>query len=74
MRVENSRLTHELLPEIYMGAFENAEKLGKIVIPESVKKIGGKSFAGTKLKGVKIAENCEYSATSFPKDCVINFY
>lgn len=57
-----------------IGAFENAVNLQKIIVPKSVVKIGGKSFAGTKLKSVKIAKNCGYSATSFPEDCVINFY
>lgn len=57
-----------------IGAFENAVNLQKIIVPESVVKIGGKSFAGTKLKAVKIAKNCEYSAASFPEDCVIDFY
>ncbi|MCM1220522.1 MAG: CAP domain-containing protein [Lachnospiraceae bacterium] len=56
------------------GAFENAEKLGKIVIPESVKKIGTKSFAGTSLKSAKIAPDCEYSETSFPDGCKIELY
>lgn len=60
-------------PEI-IGAFENAEKLRKIIIPESVKKIGAKSFSGTLLSNVKIAENCEYSANSFPENCTVEFY
>lgn len=56
------------------GAFENAGKLRKIVIPESVKKIGASSFAGTALKTVKIAPDCKYSANSFPENCEISFY
>ncbi|MDE5936604.1 MAG: leucine-rich repeat domain-containing protein [Ruminococcus sp.] len=64
----------KILHSKYIGAFENAEKLRKIVIPESVKKIGTKSFSGTALKSVKIASDCEYSATSFPEDCEIEFY
>ncbi len=58
----------------YIGAFENAEKLRKIIIPESVKKIGKKSFSGTALKSVKIASDCEYSVSSFPEGCEIEFY
>ena len=56
------------------GAFENAEKLRKIVIPESVKKIGSSSFSGTALKSVKIASDCEYSESSFPDGCKVEFY
>lgn len=56
------------------GAFENAQKLRKIVIPESVEKIGTKSFSGTALKSIKIASDCEYSASSFPEGCEIEFY
>ena len=57
-----------------IGAFENAEKLRKIVIPESVKKIGENSFSGTALESVKIASDCEYSESSFPEGCEIGFY
>lgn len=68
-------LTHELLPTYTPpGAFENAEKLQKIIIPESVKKIGSFSFSGTALKTVKIASDCEYSESSFPENCTINFF
>ena len=74
-RIENGSLTHELLPEfIFLGAFENAEKLRKIVIPESVRKIGKRSFLGTALKSVKIASDCEYSESSFPDGCKVEFY
>ena len=68
---EDSEKTEE--PEI-MGAFENASKLVKIVIPESVKKIGNKSFSITSLTTVKIASDCEYSESSFPENCEIKFY
>lgn len=64
----------KILHSKYIGTFENAEKLKKIVIPESVKKIGARSFSGTKLKSVKIALDCEYSDTSFPEGCKIEFY
>ncbi len=73
-RIRDS-LTHELLPTYTpLGAFENAGKLQKITIPESVKKIGKFGFSGTALKVVKIASDCEYSESSFPENCTINFY
>ncbi|MDE6784325.1 MAG: leucine-rich repeat domain-containing protein, partial [Ruminococcus sp.] len=56
------------------GAFKNASHLEKVYIPETVKKIGDESFAGTALKSVKISADCEYSATSFPAECRIEFY
>ena len=56
------------------GAFENVVNLQKIIIPESVVKIGEKSFSGTGIKSAKIAKNCEYSANSFPENCGISFY
>ena len=71
---ENFIITMRPTAVLTPGAFENSEKLRKIVIPESVKKIGIKSFLGTALKSVKIASDCEYSATSFPEDCEIKFY
>lgn len=64
----------KILHSTFPGAFENAGKLRKIVIPESVKKIGTRSFSGTALKSVKIASDCEYSESSFPEECKIEFY
>lgn len=58
----------------YLGAFCYAENLSLVKIPKSVKKIGPYSFAHTALTEVTIASDCEYYPTSFPKDCVINFY
>lgn len=56
------------------GAFKNASHLEKVYIPETVKKIGAESFAGTALKSVKISADCEYSESSFPDECRIEFY
>ena len=71
---ENFVITMRSTAVLILGAFENAEKLRKIIIPESVKKIGNRSFSGTALKSIKIALDCEYSATSFPECCEIEFY
>lgn len=66
---------HDLLPDkVYFGAFANAKNLTEISIPPSVKKIGEESFRNTKLKSVTIARDCSYYNTSFPDDCIINFY
>ena len=70
----NFVITMRLTTVLVLGAFENAEKLRKIVIPESVKKIGARSFLGTDLKSIKIASDCEYSESSFPEGCKIEFY
>ena len=56
------------------GAFKDVVQLTEIYIPESVKKIGSYSFSGTSLTYVKIAPDCTYSDTSFPMDCVVEFY
>lgn len=79
-RIEKSRNNglpfHELLPDIHvtLGAFQDVTTLGQVSIPQSVKKIGEFAFAGTALKKVRIAVDCEYFPTSFPEDCVIEFY
>lgn len=62
-----------LIPEP-MGAFRNAVKLKDVYIAESVKFIGAESFRFTALKTVKIAADCEYSETSFPEGCEVEFY
>lgn len=56
------------------GAFQDVASLEKVSIPQSVKRIGKNAFAGTSLKKVKIASDCEYFPTSFPEDCIIEFY
>ncbi len=62
-----------LIPEP-TGAFRNAAKLEKVYIPESVKFIGAEAFRFTALKTVRIAADCEYSETSFPEGCELEFY
>lgn len=65
----------ELMPVSFPnGAFKDVVELSEIYIPESVKKIGTYSFAGTSLTSVKIAPDCAYSETSFPSGCVVEFY
>lgn len=56
------------------GAYKDVAELTEIYIPESVKKIGSYSFSGTSLTSAKIAPDCEYSETSFPSNCVVEFY
>ena len=64
------------IPQLYnfSGAFEGVQTLESIRIPKTVKKIGRKSFAGTSLKKVKISSDCTYYPTSFPPECIIEFY
>lgn len=65
----------ELMPvPLPNGAFKDVAELTEIYIPESVKKIGSYSFSGTSLTAVRIAPDCEYSETSFPSGCVVEFY
>lgn len=56
------------------GAFYNAIDLQSIVIPKTVRVIGEYAFRNTALKEVTISSGCAYSETSFPDDCVVNFY
>ena len=56
------------------GAFYNATSLSQITIPKSVKYIGTYAFQGTNLTSVTIANDCTYSATSFPSGCTVKFY
>lgn len=56
------------------GAFKDAVNLTRADIPQSCKKIGKLAFANTALKKVKIAADCEYSPTSFPEGCEVEFY
>ena len=57
-----------------IGAFCNCVNLENVSIPESVNYIGPYAFYNTKLKKIKIASNCVYYDTSFPRDCEIEFY
>ncbi len=66
---------HELLPvEKPAGAFMNAKNLEYARIPETVRKIGKWAFAETALSKVRISPECEFYETSFPENCVIEFY
>lgn len=68
---------HELMPGLVRkgpGAFCNAGKLTRVRIPSTVKLIGEKAFANTALRSVTIAPDCQYSETSFPPGCEVNFY
>lgn len=66
---------HELMPlEVPAGAFMGAENLEYARIPETVRKIGRYAFTDTALKKIRISPECEYYETSFPKDCLVEFY
>lgn len=66
---------HALMPlEIPAGAFMNAVNLEYARIPETVRKIGRWAFTNTALHKVRISSECEYYETSFPENCVIEFY
>lgn len=73
--VEDSKLKNRFLGDrIYHGAFCNCTELKTAEIPASVKYIGDYAFYNTALTAVTIASDCEYSNTSFPPRCTINFY
>ena len=57
-----------------MGACNKCTNLNNITIPKSVKKIGNEMATNTSLTSVTIANDCEYTSTSFPQNCVVNFY
>ncbi|MDE6672845.1 MAG: leucine-rich repeat domain-containing protein [Ruminococcus sp.] len=66
---------HKLMPvEIPSGAFMGAKNLEYVRIPETVRKIGRYAFLDTALKKVRISPECKYYETSFPENCVIEFY
>ena len=74
---ENDRLTNAGLPDElidYQGAFNKCAHLVEVTIPKTVKSIGEWSFRETALTSVTIASDCTYYDTSFPENCVINFY
>lgn len=74
-RIDDEQLTNGLLPDnALVGAFANATQLRKVSIPRSVKKIGEYAFRNTQLSSVVIARDCVYYSTSFPDNCIINFY
>lgn len=72
---DNGKLAHRSLPEqIKIGAFSGCTNLQMVEIPRSVKYIGEFAFYNTGLTNVTIANDCQYFPTSFPPNCVINFY
>ena len=74
---DNDILTNSMLPEVlidYQGAFNKCAHLVEVTIPKTVKSIGEWSFRETALTSVTIASDCTYYDTSFPENCVINFY
>lgn len=72
---ERNLFTHAGLPEMpNTGAFMGCVNLRVVNIPESVKYIGPYAFADTGLTNVTIANDCQYFPTSFPPNCVVNFY
>lgn len=74
---DNDILTNSMLPEAlidYQGAFNKCAHLVEVTIPKTVKSIGEWSFRETALTSVTIASDCTYYDTSFPENCVINFY
>lgn len=75
-RVENGVLTNGLLAKFPAdaGAFENASRLSRVAIPESVKTIGDSAFRGTALTVVRIAADCTFGEGSFPENCRILRY
>ncbi|MBR1824944.1 MAG: leucine-rich repeat protein [Ruminococcus sp.] len=73
--VSNGRLINDSLPSpVLVGAFRDCGQLKTAAIPERVKNIGSHAFAGTALKKVRVASDCNYSQTSFPADCVVERY
>lgn len=73
--IVNGVLTNVDIPTINpIGSFCNCVNLENVTIPESVNYIGPYAFYNTKLKKVKIASDCKYYDTSFPRDCEIEFY
>lgn len=67
---------HGLLPDVprQSGAFENASRLSRVIIPESVKTIGDSAFQGTDLTVVRVAADCTFGDGSFPENCRILRY
>lgn len=73
--VSNNKLKTVGMPDLkYFGAFANAVYLHHAIIPESVATIGEYAFNGTDLASVTISDQCIYSSTSFPQNCIIKNY
>lgn len=58
----------------HMGACYRCTNLTSMTIPRSVKNIGPNMATNSQLTSVTIASDCEYDSTSFPTNCVVNFY
>lgn len=71
---EEARLNNALLPDEPGGSFTGCSSLAYVSIPESVKLIGYRAFAGTAITKVRIARDCVYDETSFPAGCEIWYY
>ena len=64
-----------LMPDLPAnGAFANTPNLSKVVIPRTVTYIGREAFKNSQITSVIIPRNCVYFDTSFPENCVINYY
>ena len=73
--VVNGRLAHGGLIDLpNNGAFADCTSLVQVSIPRTMEKIGEQSFINTNLTGVTIPADCEYSDTTFPPRCIINYY
>ena len=73
--VSDGIFTHTGLPmAVIRGAFANCNNLDTAHIPESCKSLGAYTFRNTALTAVTIANNCQYSTTTCPEECEINYY
>lgn len=71
----NGMIYSPLIPGMVLsGAFKDVVTLEQITIPRSCQRIGPVAFAGTSLRKVMISAECEYSETSFPEGCEVEFY
>ena len=57
-----------------MGACYRCTNLTNMTIPKSVKNIGPNMATNSQLTSVTIASDCDYSSSSFPVNCTVNFY
>lgn len=70
-------VTDNNYPDMYgwglelIGAFAGLRNLSRTKIPLTTKSIGYNAYAGTSVKEVRIAEDCDYFDESFPPGCNI---
>lgn len=70
-------VTDNNYPDMYgwglelIGAFAGLRNLNRTKIPLTTKSIGYNAYAGTSVKEVRIAEDCDYFDESFPPGCNI---